>query len=177
MHKAHQGKAVPATDLFYGYVESKTGKFSTRSVNRILAGLKSELIEKCCWRRTALSTPRTDLSLDEGRPGWDVQRPSVSFSGNWRCSSCRCSSNSRIRIVRAQSSPHDFRVLTETTWRPDMVGANAVAVLLSGCCPLHKERFCSENHRVEFHNRNRYRRPDPNSDFSLPHPVTPLSLL
>jgi hypothetical protein len=55
MHKAHQGKAVPATDLFYDYVESKTGKFSNISVNRIVAGPKSELIEKCCVRRTALS--------------------------------------------------------------------------------------------------------------------------
>jgi hypothetical protein len=54
MHKAHQGKAVPATDLFYDYVESKTGKFSNRSVNRIVAGLKSELIEKCCFEADSI---------------------------------------------------------------------------------------------------------------------------
>jgi hypothetical protein len=54
MHKAHQGKAVQATDLFYDYVESKTGKFSNRSVNRIVAGLKSELIEKCCFEADSI---------------------------------------------------------------------------------------------------------------------------
>ena len=78
-----------------------------------------------------------------------------------------------MRVSQRETQRDDFRFLNETAAGHAWSGRRSFV----NVAHFHKEPFASESHRVEFHNRNRYRPSDPNSDFSLAHPVTPLLLL